>query len=31
MLSKHRTGAALGDRQFPSDMLDAGAPARGAQ
>ena len=31
MLSKHRTGAALGDRQFPSDMLNAGAPARGAQ
>jgi hypothetical protein len=31
MLSENRTGAALGDRQFSSDMLDAGAPARGAQ
>jgi hypothetical protein len=31
MLSKRRTGAAFGDGEFPSDMLDAGAPARGAQ
>jgi hypothetical protein len=31
MLSENRTGPALGDRQFPSDMLDAGASARGAQ
>jgi hypothetical protein len=31
MLSEHRTGAALRDREFPSELLDAGAPARGAQ
>src|SRR5947209_7064499 len=31
MLSERPTGAALGDGEFPSDMLNAGAPARGAQ
>jgi hypothetical protein len=30
VLPERRAGAALGDGQFPSDMLDAGAPARGA-
>jgi hypothetical protein len=31
MLSERRTGAALGDMQMLSDMLDAGATTRGAQ
>jgi hypothetical protein len=30
MLAERRTGATLGDGQGLSDMLDAGAPARGA-
>jgi hypothetical protein len=30
MLTERRTGAALGDRQLPSNMLDAGAATRGA-
>jgi hypothetical protein len=30
MLAERRTGAALGDRQLASNMLDAGAAARGA-
>jgi hypothetical protein len=30
VLAERRAGAALGDGQRPSDMLDAGAPARGA-
>jgi hypothetical protein len=30
MLAERRTGAALGDRQLSSDMLDAGAATRGA-
>jgi hypothetical protein len=30
MLAERRTGAALGNRQGLSDMLDAGAPTRGA-
>jgi hypothetical protein len=30
MLTERRTGAALGDGQLLSDMLDAGAAARGA-
>ena len=30
MLAERRTGAALGDRQLPSNMLDAGAATRGA-
>ena len=30
MLPERRTGAALGDMQMVSDMLDAGAAARGA-
>jgi len=31
MLTERRTGAALGDGQLPSNMLDAGAATRGAQ
>jgi hypothetical protein len=31
MLAERRTGAALGDGQLPSNMLDAGAATRGAQ
>jgi hypothetical protein len=31
VLSKRRTGATLGQVQVRSDMLDAGAPTRGAQ
>jgi hypothetical protein len=31
MLPERRTGTALGDRQLASNMLDAGAAARGAQ
>jgi hypothetical protein len=31
MLAERRTGTALGNRQFVSDMLDAGAATRGAQ
>ena len=31
MLAERRTGAALGDGQRPSNMLDAGAATRGAQ
>ena len=31
MLTERRTGAALGDGQLPSDMLDASAASRGAQ
>jgi len=31
MLPERRTGTALGDRQLASNMLDAGAPTRGAQ
>jgi hypothetical protein len=31
MLPKRRTGTALGNRQHASNMLDAGAPTRGAQ
>jgi hypothetical protein len=30
VLAERRAGAALGDGQRPSDMLDAGASARGA-
>jgi hypothetical protein len=30
MLAERRTGATLGDAEKASDMLDAGAPARGA-
>jgi hypothetical protein len=30
MLAERRTGAALGDRQLTSNMLDAGAATRGA-
>jgi hypothetical protein len=30
MLPERRTGAALGDGQLPSNMLDAGAAARRA-
>ena len=30
MLAERRTGAALGDVQMLADMLDAGAPTRGA-
>jgi hypothetical protein len=30
MLAERRTGAALGDMQVISDMLDTGAAARGA-
>jgi hypothetical protein len=30
MLAERRTGAALGDRQLPSNMLEAGAATRGA-
>jgi hypothetical protein len=30
MLAERRTGAALGDMQVMSDMLDTGAAARGA-
>jgi hypothetical protein len=30
MLAERRTGAALGDGELPSDMLDAGTAARGA-
>jgi hypothetical protein len=30
VLPERRTGAALGDRQLLPDMLDAGAPTRGA-
>ena len=30
MLAERRTGAALGDGELPSDMLDAGAATRGA-
>ncbi len=30
MLAERRTGAALGDGQLPSNMLDAGAATRGA-
>ena len=30
MLAERRIGAALGDGQLPSNMLDAGAAARGA-
>jgi len=30
MLPERRTGAALGDVQMLTNMLDAGAPARGA-
>jgi len=30
MLAESRTGAALGDGQLPSNMLDAGASTRGA-
>jgi len=31
MLPERRTGAALGDMQMISDMLDAGTASRGAQ
>jgi hypothetical protein len=31
MLAERRTGAALGDGELPSNMLDAGAATRGAQ
>ena len=31
VLSQRRTGAALGDRQHTANVLDAGAPTRGAQ
>jgi hypothetical protein len=30
VLAERRTGAALGDRQLASNMLDAGTAARGA-
>jgi hypothetical protein len=30
MLAERRTGAALGDMQVMSDMLDTGTPAHGA-
>jgi hypothetical protein len=30
MLAERRTGAALGDGQLPSNMLNAGAATRGA-